>query len=155
MSSLPLHRPQGHVGGGRNVLLRDVDGGVHAPRRGGGTQGNWARAAREEDEVVSRLALAMGVSRLATISGPAAQVEACPGCQINRSGYVDIADALLYRGRRKHGRRWAVAGGKRPDVPDKNLARISQLQNWKREKKREKREEGKDKKGNLQNKNRV
>ena len=41
-------------------------GMVVAPR------GTGARAAGEEDEVVSRLALAMGVSRLATISGPAA-----------------------------------------------------------------------------------
>ena len=38
--------------------------------------GTGARAAREEDEVVSRLALAMGVSRLATIFGPSAQEEA-------------------------------------------------------------------------------
>ena len=33
-------------------------------------RGTGARATGEEDEVVSRLALAMGVSRLATISGP-------------------------------------------------------------------------------------
>ena len=39
-------------------------------------RGTGARAAREEDEAMSRLALAMGVSRLATISGPAAQEEA-------------------------------------------------------------------------------
>ena len=45
-------------------------GAAEAPRGAG------ARAAGEEDEVVSRLALAMGVSRLATISGPAAQEEA-------------------------------------------------------------------------------
>ena len=40
------------------------------------TRGAGAYAAGEEDEVVSRLALAMGVSRLATISGPAGQEEA-------------------------------------------------------------------------------
>ena len=45
-------------------------GVVVAPR------GTGARAAGEEDEVVSPLALAMGVSRLATISGPGAQEEA-------------------------------------------------------------------------------
>ena len=45
-------------------------GTAEAPR------GTGAHAAGEEDEVVSRLALAMGVSRLATISGPAAQKEA-------------------------------------------------------------------------------
>ena len=45
-------------------------GMAEAPR------GTGAHAAGEEDEVVSRLALAMGVSRLATISGPAAQEEA-------------------------------------------------------------------------------
>ena len=45
-------------------------GAAEAPRGAG------ARAVGEEDEVVSRLALAMGVSRLATISGPAAQEEA-------------------------------------------------------------------------------
>ena len=45
-------------------------GAAEAPRETG------ARAAGEEDEVVSRLALAMGVSRLATISGLAAQEEA-------------------------------------------------------------------------------
>ena len=45
-------------------------GAAEAPR------GTGARAAGEEDWVVSRLALAMGVSRLATISGPAAQEEA-------------------------------------------------------------------------------
>ena len=41
-------------------------GVAEAPR------GTGARVAGEEDEVVSRLAIAMGVSRLATISGPAA-----------------------------------------------------------------------------------
>ena len=45
-------------------------GMAEAPR------GAPARAAGEEDEVVSRLALAMGILRLATISGPAAQEEA-------------------------------------------------------------------------------
>ena len=35
-----------------------------------------ARAAGEEEEVVSRPALATGISRLAAISGPAAQEEA-------------------------------------------------------------------------------
>ena len=45
-------------------------GATEAPRGAG------ARATGEEDEVVSRLALTMGVSRLATISGPAAQEEA-------------------------------------------------------------------------------
>ena len=45
-------------------------GAAEAPR------GTGARAAGEEDEAMSRLALAMGVSRLATISGPAAQEEA-------------------------------------------------------------------------------
>ena len=45
-------------------------GTAEAPR------GTRARAAREEDEVASRLALAMGVWRLATISGPTAQEEA-------------------------------------------------------------------------------
>ena len=45
-------------------------GAAEAPRGAG------SRAAGEEDEVVSRFALAMGISRLATISGPAAQEEA-------------------------------------------------------------------------------
>ena len=45
-------------------------GTAEAPRGAG------ARAAGEEDEVVSRLALSMGISRLVTISGPAAQEEA-------------------------------------------------------------------------------
>ena len=45
-------------------------GAAEAPR------GTGARASGEEDEAMSRLALAMGVSRLATISGPAAQEEA-------------------------------------------------------------------------------
>ena len=45
-------------------------GTAEAPR------GTGARATREEDEAVSHLALAMGISRLATISGPAAQEEA-------------------------------------------------------------------------------
>ena len=40
--------------------------GMAETPRGAGTC-----AAEEEDEVASRLALAMGVSRLATISGPA------------------------------------------------------------------------------------
>ena len=40
------------------------------------SRGTGARAAGEEDEVMSCLAHAMGVSRLATISGPAAQEEA-------------------------------------------------------------------------------
>ena len=39
-------------------------------------RGAGARAAGEEDEAASRFALAMGISRLATISGPAAQEEA-------------------------------------------------------------------------------
>ena len=42
-------------------------GVAEAPREAG------ARAAGEEDEVMSCLALARGVSRLVTISGPAAQ----------------------------------------------------------------------------------
>ena len=42
-------------------------GAAEAPR------GTGARAAGEEDELMSRLALAMGVSCLATISSPAAQ----------------------------------------------------------------------------------
>ena len=45
-------------------------GAAEAPR------GTGARATREEDEVMSRLALAMGVSCLVTISGPVAQEEA-------------------------------------------------------------------------------
>ena len=45
-------------------------GAAEAPR------GTGARVAGEEDEVMSRLALAMGVSRLAAISSPAAQEEA-------------------------------------------------------------------------------
>ena len=45
-------------------------GAAEAPRGAG------ARAAREVDEVVSCFALAKGISRLATISGPAAQEEA-------------------------------------------------------------------------------
>ena len=45
-------------------------GAVEAP------SGAGARAAKEEDKVASRLALAMGVSRLVIISGPAAQEEA-------------------------------------------------------------------------------
>ena len=45
-------------------------GATEAPR------GTGARAAGEEDEAMSRLTLTMGVSRLATISGPAAQEEA-------------------------------------------------------------------------------
>ena len=45
-------------------------GAAEAPR------GTGARAAGEEDEAMSRLAMAMGISRLATISGPAAQEEA-------------------------------------------------------------------------------
>ena len=73
--SLPFHEPQGHVGGGRNVLFGDVDGGVRKLGHGGGTQRDCARAARD-DEAMSHLAMAMGVSRLATISGPAAQEEA-------------------------------------------------------------------------------
>ena len=44
-------------------------GAAEAPR------GTGARAAGEEDKVVSLLALAMGVSRLATISGPVTQEE--------------------------------------------------------------------------------
>ena len=52
--------------------IRDEFSGCYtkAPR------GTGARAAGEEDEAMSRLALAMGVSRLATISCPAAQEEA-------------------------------------------------------------------------------
>ena len=45
-------------------------GAAEAPR------GAEARAAGEEEEVASRFALAKGISRLATISGPAAQEEA-------------------------------------------------------------------------------
>ena len=45
-------------------------GVVEAPR------GTGARAAGEEDEVVSCFSLAKGISRLATISDPAAQEEA-------------------------------------------------------------------------------
>ena len=45
-------------------------GAAEAPR------GTGARAAGEEDEAMSQLALAMGVSRLAMISGPATQEEA-------------------------------------------------------------------------------
>ena len=45
-------------------------GAAEAPRGAG------ARAAGEENEVASRFALAKGISRLATISGPAAQEEA-------------------------------------------------------------------------------
>ena len=45
-------------------------GAAEAPRGAG------AHAAGEEDEVASCLAIAMGVSCLATISGPAAQEEA-------------------------------------------------------------------------------
>ena len=45
-------------------------GAAEAPR------GTGACSAGEEDEAMSRLALAMGVSCLATISGPAAQEEA-------------------------------------------------------------------------------
>ena len=45
-------------------------GAEEAPR------GVGARAAGEEDEVASPFALAKGISRLATISGPAAQEEA-------------------------------------------------------------------------------
>ena len=45
-------------------------GAAEAPRGAG------ACAAGEEYEVVSRFALAKGISRLATISGPAAQEEA-------------------------------------------------------------------------------
>ena len=45
-------------------------GAAEAPREAG------AHAAGEEEEVVSRSALAKGISRLATISGPAAQEEA-------------------------------------------------------------------------------
>ena len=45
-------------------------GAAEAPRGAG------ARAAGEEDEVVSCLALSMGVSCLTTIFGPAAQEEA-------------------------------------------------------------------------------
>ena len=48
-----------------------VHRGVTEAPRGAG-----ARTTGEKDEVVSCLALAMGVSRLATISGPAAQEEA-------------------------------------------------------------------------------
>ena len=44
--------------------------------RGGGAQGSWGPGAGEEEEVVSRSALAKGISRLADISGPAAQEEA-------------------------------------------------------------------------------
>ena len=45
-------------------------GAAEAPR------GTGAHAAREEDEVASRFTLAKGISRLATLSGPAAQEEA-------------------------------------------------------------------------------
>ena len=45
-------------------------GAAEVPREAG------ARAAGEEEEVVSRSALAKGISRLADISGPAAQEEA-------------------------------------------------------------------------------
>ena len=45
-------------------------GAAEAPREAGG------RAAGEEEEVASRSALAKGISRMAAISGPAAQEEA-------------------------------------------------------------------------------
>ena len=55
---------------GTSTAASVYQGAAEAPR------GTGAHAAGEEDEVVSRVALAMGVSRLATISSPTAQEEA-------------------------------------------------------------------------------
>ena len=55
---------------GTSMAASVHQGAAEAPRGAGG------RAKGEEDEVVPCLALTMGVLRLATISGPAAQEEA-------------------------------------------------------------------------------